>query len=100
MKTIDKRPRPAYAKVGLEKEYEQAFGAMDCAARPETSTPIATGLLSTGKACIREPRRWCEALGYIGPSDYLPDQICKIARMAWAMVVKGERYKEPAALAA
>ena len=24
----------------------------------------------------------------------------KIARMAWAMMVKGERYKEPAALAA
>ena len=30
----------------------------------------------------------------------LPEVACKIARMAWAMMAKGERYKEPVALAA
>jgi hypothetical protein len=29
METIDKRARPAYARARLEKEYGQAFGAMD-----------------------------------------------------------------------
>jgi len=29
-----------------------------------------------------------------------PEPSPKIARMAWAMMAKGERYKEPAALAA
>ena len=46
-------------------------------------------------------RPWLTALLVRRPTKVAAIALAnKIARMAWAMMVKGERYKEPAALAA
>ena len=57
-------------------------------------------LFTTGAlAVIRRP--WLTALLMRRPTKVAAIALAnKIARMAWAMMAKGERYKEPAALAA
>ena len=65
------------------------------------------GIDATGKVVIRRQLKRRYVLGFFEKlAPCLVGKVAaialanKIARMAWAMMVKGERYKEPAALAA
>jgi len=62
---------------------------------------IFTGILSYAKIHGTRHRPWLTALLARRPTKVAAIALAnKIARMAWAMMARGERYKEPAALAA
>ena len=88
-----------YRPLGAE---DQPFGT-----RPDNRylrslfTAGALAVIRYAKIHGTKHRPWLTALLARRPTKVAAIALAnKIARMAWAMMIKGERYKEPAALAA
>ena len=70
-------------------------------ANKEPSTHGALAVIRYAKIHGTEHRPWLTALLARRPTKVAAIALAnKLARMAWAVMAKGERYKEPAALAA
>src|SRR5262249_56536618 len=94
------RPR---AQAVLERGQGQARQHQQ-AGRPVSARPVhrwALAVIRYAKIYGTKHRPWLTAFLARPPTQVAAIALAnKLARMAWAMMAKGERYKEPAALAA
>jgi transposase len=88
------------AWIGLVPKQNSSGGKDKLGSISKRGDRYLRSLFTTGAlAVIRRP--WLTALLMRRPTKVAAIALAnKIARMAWAMMAKGERYKEPAALAA
>src|SRR5262249_18017586 len=91
---------PKQSSSGARKSLATSVSeAIDiCAA---CSRPVALAVIRYAKLHGTKHRPWLTALLTRRPTKVAAIALAnKLARMAWAMMAKGERYKEPVALAA
>ena len=85
-------------RPGQARQYQQTAAIAICAACSLTG---ALAVIRYAKIHGTKHRPWLAALLARRPTKVAAIALAnKIARMAWAMMARGERYKEPAALAA
>ena len=87
---------PNWTRPGRQRARPDPFGS-------KNSRPFVAGALAIiryAKIYGTKHRPWLRALLARRPTKVAAIALAnKIARMAWAMMVKGEHYKEPVALA-